>query len=159
MIARFVGLSLVLVLAVGCGGAGGPQAVPVRGKVVKGGEPYHLRRAPNPPLPPGESPVHVKFTPIDERKMEGGFDVPVDPENGTFEMLGPTGKGLRPGKYEVVVLVKGSGMPTAMPTRPPAEDEPDAALTALEGKEVARTEINVPPGGATDLVIEVGKKH
>jgi hypothetical protein len=160
MIARFAVLALILGVAVGCGGAAGIHAVPVKGKVVKGNEPFRLKKAPNPPLPPGESPIHIKFTALGEGQIAGGFDVHVDPETGTFEMLGPTGKGLPPGKYQVVVLVKGSGMPGAnrLPTHPPAENEPDEALTSLEGKEFARTEITVPPEGTTDLVIDVSKK-
>jgi hypothetical protein len=81
---------LVGLAAVGCGNEPRFNA---KGRIVKGGAPYHLE--------PGQG-LRISFTPV---QVEGGkFDqyaAVYDSGSGTFQVVGKDGKGLPPGQYHV----------------------------------------------------------
>jgi hypothetical protein len=103
--------ALVVFWAVGCGGSDG--RVPVSGRLLDGGRPFRFEasKVKLPPgatgLPPGTSPVQITFIPADGGDSAGAV---VDVTAWTFQVPGPDGKGLRPGKYKVA-LTGGVGGP------------------------------------------------
>lgn len=109
-------LGCTLALAVGvlaCGCGSGETVVKVRGKLIKGGQPYQAKVTGS-NLPPGEEGMaEVTFYPVKSDNEviadeEGaptvvGAEMATVKEDGTFELLGPKGKGIPPGKYRIVV--------------------------------------------------------
>jgi hypothetical protein len=96
-------IGLVLVLS-GCGDEFDGRAV-IRGKLVEGPNPFVLDQsklklpAGATAVPPGARPLAVIF--IAEDKTQ--FQAVVNPETGAFELPGPDGKGIRPGRYKVAI--------------------------------------------------------
>jgi hypothetical protein len=99
-------------LALGCGSR--EPVVKVRGKLTKGGQPYQAKLT-GANLPPGENVgvAEVFFYPVKadnelivnesgELKAVGGHNASVNAD-GTFEVVGPKGKGIPPGKYRIVI--------------------------------------------------------
>lgn len=164
---RTVLVGLVGVLIAGC--SSGVKSVPVRGKLVtKAGTPFRLELPPGQMLPPGDPGIRVKFIRGDEagQRLDSQFFASVNAEEGTFEIPGNNGKGIPPGKYLVTVSVGAAGgtkddgkKPGGRPGGgPPAGGPPGAGAPSMDGKEVTRTEVTIPEGGTTDLVIEVDVK-
>lgn len=150
-------------------GCGEPVSkdVPVKGKLVSpGGAAFRASRPADRPLPPGDPGVRVRFTSLEA----GGPDQPhpsylanIDPESATFEVGGPQGKGIPAGRYRVTVFVGAAGeMPSGSSGSSPPSGVPPTVENSghdsphLDGKEVAHTEVTIPPEGATDLTITVG---
>ncbi len=85
-------------------GCGSSDAVWVTGKLVKGGGVYS---------PPAGQTVTVTFlsmggTDAAGKSSQGGdpYQAQYDPTSGTFEVPGPDGRGIPPGKYRVAVTQK-----------------------------------------------------
>lgn len=85
---RFVALSLFVLSLAGCGGGGN---VFVRGKVLVNGEPLTLG--------PDDQLV---LTFVQEPQGETSFTAHVE-NDGSFKVPGPTGNGIPPGAYRLVV--------------------------------------------------------
>src|SRR4051794_40059292 len=92
-------LLLLLALISGCGTP--DKAVAVSGTVLKDGKPFTFAAE---GLPPGDPGFRLGFVTL------GGGDKPGDasyarfsPTDGTFQVSGPKGKGLPPGKYRITV--------------------------------------------------------
>ncbi|HEY1186286.1 MAG TPA: hypothetical protein VGE74_01455 [Gemmata sp.] len=103
---------VLLVLAfAGCGEKPDGRT-PVRGKLVDGAKPFALDAsklklpAGATALPPGSQPLTVVFIPA-----EGGSNASavVNADAGTFEVNGPDGKGIKPGKYKVAITATVGG--------------------------------------------------
>jgi hypothetical protein len=98
-------LPLAFALLTGCGGGGSDARTVVHGKLVEGAKPFALDKSKLklPPgataLPPGSQPLSVVFV------SESGeqFPATVNADTGTFEVTGPDGKGIKPGRYKVAV--------------------------------------------------------
>jgi hypothetical protein len=84
-------------LLVFLGGCGSPH-VKVKGRLLKNGEPY---------IPKENEFVVMEFVAAEEAKdgKEGSFVASFNREDGTFEVMGATGKGLPPGKYRACLQV------------------------------------------------------
>jgi hypothetical protein len=83
--------ALMVLLATGCGGS---NFIKAKGRVVKGGEPYHT--------PEGEG-LRIFFAPEQTSDAEhyDSYAAAYDPDDGTFEVIGKDGRGLPPGQYRV----------------------------------------------------------
>src|SRR5205823_98655 len=81
-----------LTLAGGC--AAGPKLIMVKGKVTNGGKSI---------VPNKQCGVTMVFIPVPEtgRRYPAGFNV----EDDTYEVQGPDGKGVPPGKYQVTLNI------------------------------------------------------
>jgi hypothetical protein len=94
-----------VVLAVLCvAGCGSGQRIHVQGRLVKGGSPF---------TPPEGASNQVVFVAVDVKgdsepniARDEPFAAAVNQEDGTFEVLGPDGTGIPPGKYRVAVTQK-----------------------------------------------------
>jgi hypothetical protein len=91
-------LTLVLSLA-GCGsGKPGDNSQPVQGKLTNNGAALQIENK-----APGVAWVEVRFYPENNGQIsETHFQAGVK-DDGTFNVPGPSGKGLPPGKYRVIV--------------------------------------------------------
>jgi hypothetical protein len=78
----------------GCGG--GARGVKVSGQVLQNGKP--IRFLPKEEIMVGFSST---VTPAGQQVIAGW--APISPEDGTFTFSGPSGNGIPPGKYNVVV--------------------------------------------------------
>src|SRR5262245_42455745 len=94
----------VLGMALGLAGCGSSNRIHVQGRLVKGGSPF---------TPPEGASNQVVFVAVDvkgdsERNIarDEPFAAAVNQEDGTFEVLGPDGTGIPPGKYRVAVTQK-----------------------------------------------------
>ncbi len=150
-------------LFAGCGESG-PKDVPVKGKLVTpGGAAFHDKRPADKPLPPGDPGVRVKFTSLEAGSEPGqprpSYLANIDPDTAAFDVPGPQGKGIPAGKYRVTVYVGAAGESAGSESPPsgvpPGVENAGEDNPGLDGREVARTEVTVPPEGATDLTIEV----
>ncbi len=141
-----------LAAAMGCSQSGdnSPKAI-VKGKLVDGGKPYTAApprgKAALPP-PPGtegtNSALQIQFTPV-----EGGdtFMGPVAADTGAFEISGHDGKGIKPGKYKVILT-----MPNAVPGISGAPE----VLGGRFSREKSQIEREVTVDGP-EIVIDVSK--
>ena len=92
----------LLALAVGSGGCGTSNTIWVTGKLTKGGAPYVV---------PTDQRVSIVLYAVNvpgesDRKVGANepFQAQFNPENSTFEVPGPEGRGILPGKYRVAVV-------------------------------------------------------
>jgi hypothetical protein len=91
-------IALILALLPGCGGSG--HYVWVTGKLLKGGSPYK---------PPEGQSVTLAFVGIETQDASGRMVKYTDQyqanldESGSFQVLGPEGQGIPPGKYRVAI--------------------------------------------------------
>jgi hypothetical protein len=86
-------LALALVFLGGCGSGD----VKATGRLLKNGEPY---------VPGADEFVVMSFVAEGAPEgKEGSFVVAFNREDGTFEVTGPTGRGLPPGKYRACIQV------------------------------------------------------
>jgi hypothetical protein len=113
---RLVVLTIALV-STGCGGKSGDDGaaagrVIVRGSLVENGKPFLLdeSRVPSPPgaipgaKPPGitsSSSLHIVFISAEGKER---YDAKTNAEAGTFEVSGPEGTGIKPGRYKISVV-------------------------------------------------------
>jgi hypothetical protein len=118
------------VLAAGCGGGDAPplhlkdvSGVTVKGQLVQRGQLLKIAK---------DETIHITFVSTDDDKVASTSEF--NPEDGTFEVKGPTGKGLPPGKYKVGL----------------ASDRTDAGIDRFE--EVFNTQ-------STPLVAEIGSEE
>jgi hypothetical protein len=82
---------LIGLLAIGCGSS----FIKAKGRVVKGGEPFHLGE--------GEA-LRIILAPLDAPEDSHHYDsyaAEFHPDDGTFLVKGKDGNGLPPGKYRV----------------------------------------------------------
>ncbi|MBN9118435.1 MAG: hypothetical protein J0I06_04605 [Planctomycetes bacterium] len=103
------GLALLVASLAGCTPAADGRAV-VRGKLLDNGKPFALdtTKLKLPPgatgLPPGSRPLSLTFL------AEGGEQFPANvTDAGTFEVVGPDGKGIKPGRYKVAITAGAGG--------------------------------------------------
>jgi hypothetical protein len=84
---------LVAILLSGCGGSGKFQA---RGRVVKGGAPLTL---------PEQEYLRIVFHPVvpEGERARNTYVAVYKNNDGSFQVVGPDGKGLPPGKYRVAI--------------------------------------------------------
>jgi hypothetical protein len=129
-------LALLAGLA-GCGKS--DQHVKIKGKLVKGGAPYQPKIE---GLPPGDNGLRVGFIRTDGGREGEDFYAKVDPATGAFEVPGPDGKGIPPGKYKVTVRSGAVGTSDLLKNQ-----------FSRENSKVVR---EIKPGGG-DLVIDLDK--
>jgi hypothetical protein len=89
----YLTVALILGLLTGCG----TQRSKPRGQLTKGGQPYLARE--------GEV-VHISLFPLnaDGSATEGtAHPAQYDPQTGAFQVPGPDGDGIAPGKYRLTV--------------------------------------------------------
>jgi hypothetical protein len=127
----------------GCGGnqgASGPK-VKARGRILKNGLPIKSETATQ-HLPPGDPGLQVIF--IKVGTADAGAEIPatvIDASEGTFELTGPDGKGIPPGRYRVAVLLA-----------------PIGSADAFKGKyDRDNSKIEVELKDGEDLVIDLDK--
>ena len=131
-----------LLAAVGCAPASpptGPAAGKVipRGRVVQDGQPL---RPPAAGLPPGDPGYQVVFIPLAGPRAGAELRASLDPAvPGAFRVIGPEGRGIRPGRYRVAVTLGPVG----------GRD----ALAGRFGPKTSRIEVEVRAGA--DLVIDL----
>lgn len=137
----------------------------MKGKLITpSGEVFHDQRPADKPLPPGDPGVRVKFTSLDVSSEKGqpsqSYIARIEPDSGTFEVPGPKGEGIPAGKYRVTVYLGAIGETPTVAQRPSTptvenatEDDP-----GLDGREVTRIEVTVPPEGLSELTITISPK-
>ena len=92
-------LSAALLLA----GSAGKPAIKVRGRLLENGRPLIVSTI---HLPPGDKGIQVSFYPLREGDLPGDpYQAVVSPGDGSFEVLGPSGRGIPPGRYRVTIRV------------------------------------------------------
>lgn len=112
MHSRFNRRTLPLAVAVmlgliGCGSSGPKDDGIVRarpkGRILQNGQPVKINTANLPPGDPGLQVIFVKVgTP------DAGAEIPAqvtDASTGTFELVGPDGRGIPEGKYRIAVIL------------------------------------------------------
>jgi hypothetical protein len=143
--------ALLGVVAAGCSNKADEPKTIVKGKLVDGGKPYSFgpksKGAAAPPPPGAEgaaSGLRIQFTPA-----EGGdtFNAFVDAETGAFEMKGHDGKGIKPGKYKIIL-----GTPMYVPGTP-TTNEPFGGKFSREKSQIER-EVTLD---GPEIVIDVSK--
>lgn len=106
-------LPLAAVMAVGCekeGPAAGKTIL--KGKLVKGGEPYALDQSKvklpkgGTAMPPGISTSSVLQVVLISADGKDQYTAKTNSDTGTFEVAGPDGKGIAPGRYKIAVTAK-----------------------------------------------------
>ncbi|OWK36944.1 hypothetical protein [Fimbriiglobus ruber] len=142
----FVGLA-------GCGGDVSEKTADVKGKLLKGGQPYKLQRPSDRPLPPGDPGMRLRFVRVEGPNPSEASFAKLDVNTGEFTAPGPNGKGLPPGKYQVSVYAGAMGE-----TPPPGAKAAASGPPNPWGTEVYKKEIDIPASGLSDLVIDVDKK-
>lgn len=95
----------------GCGGTSDSGRVVVKGRLLENGKPFTLDTAKllgaaqkgDYPPPPGIQPnsvLQITFISLEGNETHLAT---VNPEAGTFEVRGPDGKGIKPGRYKIAV--------------------------------------------------------
>ena len=138
-----VALIVGFVAAAGCGGDKANQLpegrVKARGRLLKSGLPIQVDTSKLPPGDPGLQVIFVKVGSVD-----AGLECPaniISATEGTFELAGPDGKGIAPGRYRVVVILA-----------PVGSDD------IFKGKyDKTKSKIEVEIKGGEDLVIDIDK--
>jgi hypothetical protein len=89
----FLTAALCLVVVCGCSGNG---RLNTRGRIVKGGVPFTV---------PEEEYVRVTFFPVtsDGRPPKNTYAATYNGADGSFQAVGPDGKGIPPGKYRIAI--------------------------------------------------------
>jgi hypothetical protein len=91
-------LSLLMFVLLGllASGCGGTTKYATRGRILKGGQPFH---------PPADETMRVTLVPIrdDAGQVTDWYAANYNAHDGTFTASGPDGKGVPPGKYRVCV--------------------------------------------------------
>ncbi len=143
-------IALGISVALGCSASTSEPKAIAKGKVVDGGKPYTIvvpKAKGSLPPPPGtesSSGLKIQFTPA-----EGGdtFSADVDPDTGAFEIKGHDGKGIKPGKYKIILTT-----PNSMPGMPAASE----VFGGKFGREKSQIERDVTVDGP-EIVIDVSK--
>lgn len=118
---------VILLGSAGCGGApkDAPEVVPVKGRVLRKGQPL-----------PG---VTVRYNPVDPKEGQN-FSYGVTDANGYYELIYNVNlKGAVPGKHKVG-LMAGDGLDDEDPTK-------KAPNEVVIPKELMSHEVEVPPSG------------
>ena len=90
----------------GCGGSDSGDTVAIKGKLLDNGNPLVVDQSKFPlpagatAPPPGSGLLRIVFIPIDAKEQ---FLAKYNQQNGTFEVLGPSGKGIKPGMYKIAI--------------------------------------------------------
>jgi len=128
----FLSFALLCACLAGCGGS----KHKVQGKIVKGGQPYGLSE---------KGVFQLSFVPA-EGKTTQIYNATVNSKDGTFEIVGPDGKGIPAGKYKVQLVAMdpyGGGA---------------SGTDKLKGKYAPNSkDAPVVDIGSGELVIDVGK--
>src|SRR5271157_3318450 len=102
MIPRNLALILLVALPLTYIGCGKSNAIKVTGKLLQAGKPY---------VPPAGQRVVVTLYVVDAKDASGKaipaqepFLAYYDPKAGTFEVPGPDGYGISPGKYRISIF-------------------------------------------------------
>ncbi len=131
---------LALGTLVGCGGgSSGPQLVPAKGKVMRGGQPL--------------ANVVLQFIP-----EKGQLSAASTNAQGEFTLYGPGGKeGAIPGTFKVTVACPFN--PAAGSSGDGSAPTPNASPCSLPAKysvpDTTTISVTIPPEGKSDLVVEV----
>lgn len=137
-----VALIVGFLAAVGCGDKANslPEGrVKARGRLLKGGLPIVVDASRLPPGDPGLQIVFVKVGSVD-----AGLECPanvISASEGTFELVGPDGKGIAPGRYRVTVILAPVGS--------------DDIFKGKYDKNKSKVEVEIK--GGEDLVIDLDK--
>jgi hypothetical protein len=94
---RLIRLSCAaLLVCAGLTGCGGDGRLNAKGRVVKGGQPYTV---------PRDDHVRVTFYQLapDGTTEKNSYIAALDNADGTFRAVGPDGRGIPPGRYQVCV--------------------------------------------------------
>jgi hypothetical protein len=92
-------LVLVCLVAVGCGGGADEPVVRASGRVTAGGRPLHVEGRET-----GAGAVEIKFLRIESDDPEAAEPVITQADaDGRFEVPGPDGNGIPPGKYRIAI--------------------------------------------------------
>jgi hypothetical protein len=119
--------AVILLGSAGCGGApqDAPEVVPVKGRVLRKGQPF-----------PG---VTVRYNPVDPKEGQN-FSYGVTDANGYYELIYNVNlKGAVPGKHKVG-LMAGDGFDDEDPTKPAPQE-------VVIPKNLMAHEVEVPPDG------------
>jgi hypothetical protein len=92
------GVLFLVALVFGCGSAD-PVGTIVSGQVMEKGTPVRISTQ---GLPPGDKGFTVILLPLDSSKPDR-FNADVTPEDGSFTVKGPKGKGIPAGKYRITI--------------------------------------------------------
>jgi hypothetical protein len=143
--AVLIGAICGVVAIAGCN-KGEPKAaegnVIAKGVILKNGLPLKPTGGTSGNLPPGDPGLQVIFVKLGT--IDAGLEIPasiVSSEAGTFQLVGPEGKGIPPGKYRVVVVLAPYG----------SNDE----LKGKYGRDNSPIEVEVKKG--EDLVIDLAQ--
>jgi hypothetical protein len=105
-----------LVVLTGCGNSDEGELVIVRGKLTENGKPFVLDQAKIPipkgatAPPPGSEGLRIVFIAMGGKKTSKNIDTDerfpatYHADTGTFEVPGPKGKGIRPGRYKITII-------------------------------------------------------
>lgn len=130
-VACWIGLGVFL--AVGCGQSGPPRQV-IKGKVAKAGEVMKVKEQ--------VGRLRLWLVPLDSKGADI-TDAVVNAAEGTFEVKGPDGRGIPPGKYKFCLEWK---------------DDFPFGKDKLEGKfNEANSKIIRDLPGTGDILLDVGK--
>jgi len=132
-------LLAVLAVCAASAGCGGPKLIQVKGQVIKDGAPLKSEEG-DPP-----TSLTVIFSPVVEGgNAEDAYRATIlDPQQGTFEVPGRTGKGIPPGKYRIVIM---------RPYGPNRDDLLNGAFSGQNGKPFVRELLE-----SQELTIDLGK--
>ena len=143
-------LASAALAAAGCGPSG---VVAASGKVVKAGAPYAV--------PAGQT-LRVTFHAAEVKDAAGkdvgagqSYPAIVRPEDGTFTVPGPDGRGIPPGKYRVAIAQNPKAGERKAPARR-GDVAPDDNVDALEGRyDSPVAPIIVGVDGTTGLTLDL----
>ena len=136
---RLASLALALAL-VGC--ASSEKSVAITGTVLKGGKPYVFSAQ---GLPPGDPGLRLGFSSLGSGGTPGDTAFAVySPADGTFNVNGPKGKGIPPGKYRISVAKGAMGRPDEFKDAFSRDNSP---LT-----------VEIPASGSANVEVDLDKK-
>jgi hypothetical protein len=139
-----LGLLAAALLLAGCGGGGGPKYVPVAGRVVLNGQPLANASVVFQPLASGGN-VNPGTGSYAKTDAAGRF---------TLTVMGKEVAGAVVGKHHVAVTTGGSDEPAVDPNFP---DAPAKGRRTVPPQTYS-LEVEVPPAGLTDAVLDVKPK-
>lgn len=130
------GCILVLPL-VGCNSEG--TLVVAKGKLVKGGEVFAVKS--KGPVPPGTFHLFMELVGEDGRTEP----VAVESDNTSFRTVGAKGKGVKPGKYKLVVAFYDPAPPEDQLKGAFSAEKSSVFITIEAGKDLGTVDLYSPP--------------